>query len=310
MPLLRDLADLGPARGGMLSIGNFDGVHRGHQTMVARLAKAASAAGVPAVVLTFDPHPIMLLAPEKMPPRLSTLDRKAELLQAAGADFVIAVSTTRELLSLTAEEFFQQIIRAQINAVGMIEGPNFCFGKDRGGDIDLLQALCDEHAMTCAVLEPVAEQGGQMISSSLIRTAIAEGRLAEAIDWLGHSYQIRGQVVHGDARGRELGFPTANLADIATLLPPDGVYAGVTRVGEARYATAINIGGNPTFGIEARKVEAHLIGFDGDLYHQPLHVDLLDRVRGVVSFSGLDALQTQVAADINTVAQLTADHLS
>ena len=302
MTLIRSLDKVGPARGCVLSIGNFDGVHRGHQTMIAQLVDAARRHNSPAVVLTFDPHPIKLLAPDKAPPSLSTLQRKSELLHRAGADFVIAVPTTRELLALDAVVFFEQIVVSSLAAVGMVEGPNFHFGKGRGGDVHLLKSLCEKHEMSCEILEPVAEPArGSMISSSLIREAISSGRLSDAVGWLGHPYQIRGTVIHGDARGRTLGYPTANLGDIETLLPPDGVYAATCTLDGKRYPAAMNVGGNPTFDVARKKVEVHLIGFDGDLYGQELAVDMLAHVRGVMKFDSPDALLTQLKIDLATV---------
>lgn len=332
MTLIRSLDDVAPARGCVLSIGNFDGVHRGHQAMIARIVCEARRQSAPAVALTFDPHPIKLLAPSKAPPSLSTLERKSELLHRAGADFVIAVPTTRDLLGLEAVVFFERIVVEAIGAVGMIEGPNFHFGRGRGGDVELLRELCFEHGMACEILDAVADGGGDggvgdggvgkggvgdgdcggdgggpMISSSLIRMAISDGRVDDAVSWLGHPYQIRGVVVHGDARGRTLGYPTANLAEIETLLPPDGVYAACCSIDGERYSAAVNVGGNPTFGVETKKVEAHLIGFDGDLYGQQLAVDMLARVRGVMKFESPGALLAQLKDDLVTVNGIVAD---
>lgn len=303
MPLIRSLDEAAPARGGVLSIGNFDGVHRGHQAMVSRLVAAAKAQDTHSVILTFDPHPIKLLAPAKAPPSLSTLERKAELLTTAGADFVIAAHTTRDLLGLEAIEFFERIVVDQLAAVGMVEGPNFHFGRGRGGDTTLLSQLCSQHNMSCEILAPVANDGiatdrEQMISSSLIRAAIVDGRIADAVAWLGHPYQVCGRVTHGDARGRTLGFPTANLSGVETLLPPDGVYAARCEIDGHSFAAAVNIGGNPTFGVDDRKVEVHLIDFNGDLYDQVIAVDLIAQIRGLLTFDGRESLIDQLQRDI------------
>lgn len=306
MTLIRSLDDIAPARGCVLSIGNFDGVHRGHQTMVGKLVSLAKKQNAQAAVLTFDPHPIKLLAPEKAPPSLSTLARKSELLHQAGADFVIAVPTSRDLLDLDAVIFFEQIVIDQLRAIGLVEGPNFFFGKNRQGDTALLQTLCNQHGLTCHILDAVGD--GPMISSSLIRSAITDGRLDDAVHWLGHPYQVQGQVVAGDARGRTLGYPTANLEQIETLLPPDGVYAASCNVDGARYPAAVNIGGNPTFGIDARKVEVHLLDFDANLYGRTLAVDIISKVRGVKTFESRDSLIEQLESDLQTIRDSIANH--
>lgn len=301
MSLIESLNDVAPAIGGVLSIGNFDGVHRGHQQMIAKLVELAAENSAPAVVLTFNPHPIRLLAPEKVPPSLSTLQRKSELLHSFGVDHVVAVPTTAQLLSLTATEFFDTVVRDSLNAVGMVEGPNFHFGKNRGGDVEFLSELCDKHGMSCSILEPVScgsAPDSMMISSSVVRSAISDGRLTEAVALLGRPYQIRGRVVHGDGRGRSLGYPTANLTDVETLLPPDGVYAGWSDVDGKVFPAAINIGGNPTFDEHERKIEVHLIGYQGDAYNAHLHVNLLAEIRGVMKFDSVETLTNQIKTDV------------
>jgi riboflavin kinase / FMN adenylyltransferase len=297
MTLLRRLERPELFRGGYVSIGNFDGVHRGHQEIAEHLAARSRREGVPAVILTFDPHPLALLRPGHVPPALTTLEHKAELLERAGATCVIAYPTDKALLGLTPAEFVDAILVGQLAAKGIIEGPNFCFGKDRAGDIDTLRQLCRDRNILLEVAEPV---GGArtMVSSSTIRTRVAAGKIAEAAELLGHPYRLAGDVVAGARRGQEIGFPTANLAGIATLVPADGVYAGVARVGERELAAAINIGPNPTFHEQARKVEVHLIEFSGDLYGRPLAVDLLDRVRDVRKFSGREELVAQIGKDV------------
>ena len=310
MDLLRTLDEAAAhpaARGGVVAIGNFDGVHRGHQAMIAALREEAARHAAAAVVLTFDPHPIALLAPDRLPPSLSTLPRKAELLEAAGADVLIAVRTTRDLLNLSADEFFRTVLRDALDARGMVEGPDFRFGRDRGGDVPSLRRMCEAAGMTLRVLEPVEADGGP-VSSSRVRAAIAEGRIDEAVAMLGHPYELRGTVVRGDARGRTLGFPTANLAGVATLLPPDGVYAGVAEAGGTLHAAAVNVGGNPTFGVADRKVEAHLAGFEGDLYGCDLAVRMVGRIRGTVAFADAGELTSRIARDVAAAEAMAAEH--
>ena len=303
MTLLRRFEKPELYRGGYVSIGNFDGVHRGHQEIAQHLAARSQRDGVPAVVLTFDPHPLALLRPGHVPPSLTTLKHKDELLEQAGVTCVIAYPTDKQLLELTPEQFVDSILIGQLAAKGIVEGPNFCFGKDRKGDIDTLRELCRERNILLEVAEPV---GGAraMVSSSTIRSQIASGKLADAVKLLGHPYRIEGEVVAGARRGQQIGFPTANIDRIETLLPADGVYAGVATIAGRDFAVAINIGPNPTFHENVRKVEAHLLDFSGDLYGQTLAVDLLDRVRDVRKFGGREELVSEIAKDVAAVRAL------
>jgi riboflavin kinase/FMN adenylyltransferase len=297
MTLLRRFEDPKLYRGGYVSIGNFDGVHRGHQEIAQHLAARSARENVPAVILTFDPHPLALLRPNQVPPSLTTLKQKAELLGQAGVTCVIAYPTDRELLQLTPTEFVDSILVRELAAKGIIEGPNFCFGKDRKGDIDTLRELCGSRNILLEVAEPV---GGAraMVSSSTIRSLISAGKIADAITLLGHDYRIEGEVIVGARRGGRIGFPTANLAKIETLLPADGVYAGVTSVDGREFATAVNIGPNPTFEENARKVEAHLLDFSGDLYGRALAIDLCERIREVKKFASFGQLVAQIERDV------------
>lgn len=283
-------------RGGWATIGNFDGVHRGHQAMLASLVDRAREFGCPAVVMTFDPHPITLLRPQQTPPALSLLDHKLELFERAQVDCVIVYPTDRALLHLTPDEFFQSIVLGELNACGLVEGPNFFFGHHRAGNVETLRSLCSAAGRVLEVV-PAVVMNGRMVSSSQVRSLIASGQIAEAVEMLGHPYRVRGVVESGAARGRTIGFPTANMTEISTLLPPDGVYAGCCRVDGVSYPTAINLGPSPTFGENSRKFEAHLIGFAGDLYGKILDVDLLARVRDVVRFESREALIQQLQAD-------------
>jgi riboflavin kinase/FMN adenylyltransferase len=298
MQLLRSIDDL-PVEltGGAVTIGNFDGVHRGHARIVERLvAKAREVAG-PSIVFTFDPHPVRLLRPDQVPPPLTWTDRKAALLAELGVDVVIAYPTNEAFLSLSAEQFFIEIVRESLAARGMVEGPNFFFGKNRAGNIALLARLCAGAGMQLQIVEPLVA-GDDYVSSSRIRALLAAGEVAQTRHLLTHPYRIRGMVTHGAARGSKIGFPTANVDAIDTLLPGQGVYAGRAYVGQQRWPAAINIGPAPTFGENAVKVEAHLIGFHGSLYGQPIEVDFLSRLRGIQKFASMDELKVQLASDV------------
>lgn len=290
-------------RNGWVTIGNFDGVHRGHQAMLATLVTRAREMQTRAVVMTFDPHPIALLRPQQTPPALSLLDHKLELFEQSGVDTVIVYPTNHELLKLTPDEFFQSIVLDRLNAAGMVEGPNFFFGRGRAGNVETLRSLCQVAGRRLEVVSALAVRD-RMVSSSEIRALIAAGELAMAVEMLGHPYRVRGIVGRGAARGRTIGFPTANLEEISTLLPADGVYAARCVVGNRPYLTAINLGPNPTFGESARKFEAHILDFEGDLYGQTLDVDLIARVRNTVRFESREALMQQLKADLMTVRTL------
>ena len=262
---------------------------------------------VPAVVLTFDPHPLALLRPSHVPPSLTTLEQKAELLAQAGATCVLAYPTDRKLLQLTPVEFFDAVVVAELRARGIVEGPNFCFGKDRKGDIGTLRELCQSRGVMLDVVEPVG--GEAMVSSSTIRSLIDGGRMAEAVALLGHPYTLRGQVTSGARRGRTIGFPTANLVKIETLLPGDGVYGGIAHVESGSFAAAISVGPNPTFGETSRKVEVHLIEFSGDLYGSWLDVDCIERIRDNRRFESREELIAQITRDVAIARALLPPHL-
>ena len=291
------------SRGGVLAIGNFDGVHRGHQKMLNLLIERARAHRVPAVVLTFDPPPVELLRPEAVPPRLTTFKRKSELIEKIGVDCLIAYRTNLELLNLAPEEFFEQIVVEKLSARGLVEGPNFFFGKDRRGDVNRLATLCRASGRELDVIEPEYE-GNLLISSSTIRRLIMDGEMGLAVKMLGHAHRLEGIVVRGDGRGRGLGFPTANLSQIPTLIPADGVYAGWARMANQNRLAAVHVGGNPTFGEQHRKVEVHLLEFSGELYGQTLAVDLIERVRGIETFANVEALKAQIERDLAEVRRL------
>ncbi|MEO0529767.1 MAG: bifunctional riboflavin kinase/FAD synthetase [Planctomycetota bacterium] len=305
MLIHRKIAELPEeVRGGAVAIGNFDGVHRGHARLVERLVERAEEIDGPAIVFTFDPHPARLLRPAEAPTPLTWLERKAELLAELGVDHVVAYPTDDALLTLSAREFFDLLLKETLAAKALVEGPNFLFGRGREGDVGLLADFADEAGMSLDIVVP-SETAGQMISSSSIRRLIGgAGDVAAAAGMLTAPYRIRGIVTHGAGRGAKIGFPTANLEGIDTLLPADGVYAGNgAAIGRTDHrgpwAAAINVGSNPTFGEAERKVEVHLIGCEDAIYGRPLEVDFLERLRDVQSFDSADALVEQVKEDVN-----------
>ncbi len=284
---------------GCVAIGNFDGVHLGHAVMLKTLRELAAEQGAQAVAVTFDPHPIAVLRPEFTPPILTTVEDRIALLCAAGADSVIVLPVTKSLLEMTAEQFFHAVILDTFHAKGVVEGPNFRFGRDRKGDTAMLQGFCERASVPCRIVSPV-ETNGQFISSSLIRELICSRALRQAVELLGHPYRMTGFVRRGAGRGAGLGFPTANLLEIATLLPAHGVYAGRTTLDGRDYPVAVSIGPNPTFGEHREKVECHIDGFCGDLYDRKLQVDLLSEIRPLQSFDSIERLVQQIREDVET----------
>ncbi|MFW6171312.1 MAG: bifunctional riboflavin kinase/FAD synthetase [Planctomycetota bacterium] len=304
MKLIRTLDGL-PASvtGGAVTIGNFDGVHRGHAVLLERLVRHAAAVGGPAVVFTFDPHPVQLLCPGAGPPPLTWVERKAELLAELGADVVVACPTDKMLLSLAPQEFFREIVSDRLQAKALIEGPNFFFGRDRSGSIDDLRRLCHEFGVVLEVVQPL-KVGGRYISSSWIRELILAGRIREAEELLTEPYRVRGCVVKGAGRGRKLGFPTANIDPVGIVLPPPGVYAGRGMIDGNSYAAATHIGPNPTFGEQRLRIEVHLIDCQRELYGRLLELDFLRRLRDIQPFEDVAALQCQLADDVEAARQI------
>jgi riboflavin kinase/FMN adenylyltransferase len=309
MQLIRDLAAIDSSiRGGAVAIGNFDGVHRGHARIVEQLRQRAKEVGGPAVVFTFDPHPVRLLRPAEAPPPLCWTNRKAELLAALGVDALIAYPTDETLLQKSPQEFFRDIVNSSLGAKALVEGANFRFGHNRAGTVEVLATMAREAQITLDVVPPV-EHGGEVISSSRVRRLIAAGDVATAGDLLTESYRIRGLVTHGAGRGAKLGFPTANLEGVDTLLPAAGVYAGRAyavsqSAAKNSWAAAIHIGPNVTFGEHALKVEAHLLDFDGPLHGELLEVDFIARVRDTQPFDSPAALVEQLSRDVAKVREI------
>ncbi len=307
MKIIRNLDDFSPdLRGGAVAIGNFDGVHRGHARLVKSLHKLADEIGGPAVVFTFDPHPAWILRPDAAPQPLIWNERKAEILAELGADAVVIYPADRAFLELDPRQFFQRIVVDKLAAKGMVEGPNFFFGRNRAGTLEVLGSFCAESGVRLVVAESV-EVDAQIVSSSKIRALIIQGRMAQARQMLGRPYRIRGLVVRGAGRGVKLGFPTANITEIETLLPPDGIYAGRAWVDQSAYAAAISLGSNPTFNEIALKVEVFLLDFQGDLYDRTLQIDFFARLRETTRFNSIQALTDQMAIDVAAVRAIASE---
>ena len=291
------------ATGGIVTIGNFDGVHRGHQSMLSVVCQRANQRSLPTVVVTFDPHPMNVLKPEVNLPRLSTVSQRRQLLHTYGADEVVVLPVTSDLLNMTPEQFFCSVVRDQLRAVGIVEGPDFHFGKDRQGNVGVLRGLCEENDIELTVIAPILTDQ-QMISSTMIRRLLSGGQLAGAVELLGHPYSVSGTVIRGAGRGQNIGFPTANIAAIEVMLPADGVYAGITVIGGRSYRVAVSIGPNPTFSDQSHKVECHVLDFTGNLYDKAFFVDLVSEIRSLRPFKDAKSLTSQIAADIDRCREI------
>jgi riboflavin kinase/FMN adenylyltransferase len=299
----------------VVTIGNFDGVHLGHQHVVARAREVGERLGVDRVVaVTFDPHPIAVLRPEHAPSTLTTIDQRTELLAAAGVDDVLVVPFTREVADWSPERFVEQVIVGTLHASGVVVGANFRFGKRAAGDVELLHRLGSEHDF---VAEGIPLDGGpQVWSSTYVRTCLADGDVEGAAEALGRPVALRGVVARGDRRGRELGYPTANVPAGATAVPADGVYAGWLRpldtgadervhAGEGMPA-AISVGTNPTFaGERSRRVEAYVLDRDDlDLYDREVEVVFTSRLRGMLRFDSVEELVAAMDDDVARARQV------
>jgi riboflavin kinase / FMN adenylyltransferase len=295
-------------RRGAVAIGNFDGVHRGHAALLTALRRQAEEINGPAIALTFDPHPLELLRPDQTPPRLTTPEDRIRLLHELGADHVLVLRATHELLALRAAEFFTQVIQERLEARALVEGMNFGFGRGRAGDVTTLAQLCESAAIRLTVVPPLILDAIE-VSSSRIRSALTAGNVREAALLSGRCYRLHGLVGRGQRRGQQLGFPTANLEQPRTLVPGEGVYAvRVPHEGKI-WPGAANIGPNPTFGENARKVEIHLIGFQGDLYGRPLAIDFVQRLRDTRPFKSVAELIEQLRHDIEEARRIATENV-
>jgi riboflavin kinase/FMN adenylyltransferase len=304
--LIRNLDDLPDAlRGAAVAIGNFDGVHLGHARIIQRLTARAREIGAPPVVFTFDPHPAAILRPDAASPPLTATTRKTALLAQLGVEAVIAYPTDVALLRLQPRQFFDSVVVGRLGARAMAEGYNFTFGRDRSGDAATLERFCNEAGIVLEVVGPV-EIGGQPVSSSRVRRLLEEGAVEEARGMLTAAYRLGGVVIRGAGRGRQLGYPTANLGGMDTLLPAGGIYAGRAEVEGRSWAAAISVGPNPTFGEGQWKVEVHLVDFQGWLYEQRLEVDFLARLRDIQRFGSVPDLIRQMDLDIAATRRIAA----
>ena len=286
-----------------VTIGAYDGVHLGHRQVVERVRREAADLGVASAVVTFDQHPASIVRPESAPKLLTDLDQKIELLGDTGVDYVLIVRFDEERAEESATDFVREVLVGCLSTRAVVVGHDFHFGYKRRGNVALLQEMGAELGFDVTGVTLFSEgPGGQPISSTRIRSLLAEGAVKDASLLLGRLHQVRGVVVHGDERGRLLGFPTANLAVPSTIaVPADGVYAGwYVRPGGSRLPAALSLGRRPTFyeREDTSLLEAHVLDFDGDLYGEEARVEFADRIRGQVRFETVEALVEQMGSDV------------
>jgi riboflavin kinase/FMN adenylyltransferase len=307
MNVYTSLAEIPPAADGRsVALGTFDGVHVGHRSVIAAAIERARERGLRAAVVTFDPHPLQVLRPDDPPQLLTTTAGKAALVAELGVDELLAIPFTPELSRRSAEEFVQEVLLQALDVRQLSVGANFRFGHEARGDAAVLQA----HPEFETTVVPLVEQSGEPISSSRIRDLVAKGDVGAAAELLGAPFRLEGKVVEGDARGRTLDMRTANLAPVpGVVLPAPGIYAATAegpRLGD-RLPAAVSIGVRPTFEDAGDlRVEAHLIGFDGDLYGEEMTLEFLERLRDEVKFESAEELQAQMKKDVEQVERITA----
>ncbi len=290
----------------VLALGNFDGVHRGHRRILERVVRGAQERGGTPMAMTFDPHPPRIVRPDKAPPLLMTTPQRLEALGTAGMRAVAVVRFTHDVSQWDAETFVSKVLVEWLRVSEVWVGANFLFGHDRTGTFSMLRQLGQRYGFRADKIDPVRFKDF-VVSSTRIRRLVSEGRMDEAGALMGRPYFLDGVVVHGRAKGRELGFPTANLSTENELLPPPGVYATTLQIDGADHPGVTNIGVRPTFDLAGPMVvETHVLGDPGDLYGKPVRLRFVQRLRDERKFPDVDALRAQIAADVRSAQRLFA----
>ncbi len=303
MKIDKELRAASPSRDSVLTIGVFDGVHRGHRHLFARVKAEADKGGYDAGVVTFRDHPDSALRPDFLPRYLTDLDERVRLIEEVGVDFVVPVTFDLPLSRLSASEFLD-LLQSRLRMKGLVVGPDFAMGYKRAGDVDALASLGRERGFALEVVEPVLD-AGKPITSTAVREALGRGDIARAAVLLGRNFSLGGRVVEGSGRGRTLGFPTANLRiDDSMAVPGDGIYATFAAVGRRRYLAATSVGGRPTFDDAKRTIEAFILDFDEDLYGRAVTLEFVHRLRDVERYETVGALKEQVAKDVERTRTL------
>jgi riboflavin kinase/FMN adenylyltransferase len=283
----------------VITVGTFDGVHRGHRDVIERLVARARALKIPSVLVTFDPHPLEIVNPAAAPLLLTTHDEKLEVLAETGIDYMAVVPFTPNLARYSAEAFVELVLRRCFRMRELLIGYDHGFGRQRAGNVNVLRTLGDRDGFRVDVVDAVSTPEGQSVSSTSIRRAIAGGDLARAAESLGRAYSVSGKVIPGSQRGRRIGFPTINLGPppARKLLPPEGVYAVRVQTPSGVRGGMMNLGPRPTFGDATTSLEAHLFDAGGDFYGEQVRIDFVERLRETRKFGSAEELKTQLAQD-------------
>ncbi len=305
MKIITDLSEISkPLKNVVLTIGNFDGVHIGHQALFNQVIEKAESIDGTSVVITFEPHPIRVIKSNKHFPLITLYEQKVELIGATGVDTLICIPFTREFAAIPARTFVKEILCDQLGMKAIVVGQDYSFGRKREGDIFLLKEMAVAHGFDVIISEWIDLEGGR-ISSTEIRNLVREGGVEEAKKLLGRYYQVRGIVIRGrDRGGRLLGFPTANLTLYDELCPKGGVYAVTVEYQDTTYQGVANIGYSPTFDNGEFSVEVHILDFDQNIYERPIRVNFIRRLRGEKKFPGPEALSEQISKDIEKAREL------
>jgi riboflavin kinase/FMN adenylyltransferase len=285
----------------VITIGNFDGVHIGHQALFHEVIERADAIGGTSIAMTFEPHPIRVLKQNGHPPLITLYEQKVELINKSGIDVLLVVPFSKEFAAITAKEYILDILLKRIGARVIVVGEDYTFGKNREGNLNLLRSYAEALDIQVVVVDwiPIANQGGSRISSTRIRQLVMDGKVRDAQKLLGRHYQIKGEVVTGrDRGGKLLGFPTANINLHDELCPKPGVYAVTVESMERSYQGVANIGYSPTFDDHEFTVEVHILDFDNDIYGQEIRVNFIQRIRDEIKFSNIDELSDQITKDV------------
>ncbi len=296
-------ASSGPS---VATLGNFDGVHLGHRELFRRLVKAARKLNCPSVVCTFDPHPLKFLAPDKAPPLLNTPPEKRRLIAASHVDYLIEIPFTHAFAAMPPEQFIDEILIERLNVQHLFVGYDYAFGKGRRGTAGFLRDYGKTRNIDVHVLQPVGADG-RPYSSTRIRNMVAAGDVSGVVALLGRQYNLEGQVVPGEQRGRKMGFPTANLLTEKELVPAPGVYVVKVRHGLQEYGGVVNLGLRPTFDGKHATIEVHLLDYTGDLYGENVRIYFIERLRDELKFPTPEALSDAIAADVLNARQVLQD---
>jgi riboflavin kinase / FMN adenylyltransferase len=307
MVIFRSLAEITtPLVNAVATIGNFDGVHLGHREIFRRVKQAARELGGLSVVITFVPHPLKVVSSAKQLRLINTYAEKELLIEASGVDYLVIIPFDEQFATVTARQFVEQVLVGTLGVQRLIIGYDYAFGRNREGNVDLLQRLGAEFGFAVDVLPPIGK-GEVVYSSSSIRTLVSEGQVEQVLKLLGRHFSLGGVVVHGAHRGKDLGFPTANVATDKELIPADGVYAVKVKIDEATYDGACNIGSNPTFGGTRTTIEVFIFDFAGELYGRELRIYFVARLRGERKFPDAAALREAIADDVARCREILRD---